>query len=711
MDPLHSPSWYRVAELRPRLSSQVRFGRHMVRGQCWYVARHPTTGNVHRLAPAAHALVEQLDGECTTQAAWEAVAQRFGDDAPTQDEALQLLGVLHGAGFLRGDLPPDTAALFERVQEEERQEARSQRNPVSFRVPLLDPDAFLERWLWCVQPIFSRAGALLTAGVILAAAVAALQHLPELVAAGDSVFEPESVLALWFTYPLVKVVHELGHAFAVKRWGGDVHEIGVMFLVFLPVPYVDASASAVFPEKHRRMLVSAAGIGVELLLASLALFVWLVVEPGFVRHVAYAVMLVGGISTLLFNGNPLLRFDGYYVLADAIEIPNLAARGQAFVGALVKQKLLGLRETRLPETAPGETPWLVGYAIASTLYQLGVMLGIALYLAGQFFVLGVALAVFTLLLRVGVPLVRHGSWLLTDPSVGERRGRALLGGGGLLVAALVAVFIVPVPLHTHSPAVTWLPERAHVRAAGEGFVVEVLAEPHRAVRAGDPLFRIRDPLLEARRRAAEARWQELRQELQAFVQKDRVRTEIARERLAGAEAALNRLREQAREEVIRSPLVGMFLLEGGRDWVGRYVRQGDLLGYVLDLGSATARVVVSQDDVALIRERTREVGVRMAHAPTRELPGRIVREVPAAGHRLPTAALGTAGGGPLAVDPADPDGLRTLEPMFQFDLELPPGHLRAVGEFVHVRFDHGAEPVGLRAFRSLRRLFLRQLGV
>ncbi|MCP5065759.1 MAG: peptidase M50, partial [bacterium] len=167
-------------------------------------------------------------------------------------------------------------------------------------------------------------------------------------------------------------------------------------LVFLPVPYVDASASAVFPEKHRRMLVSAAGIGVELLLASLALFVWLVVEPGFVRHVAYAVMLVGGISTLLFNGNPLLRFDGYYVLADAIEIPNLAARGQAFVGALVKQKLLGLRETRLPETAPGETPWWVGYAIASTLYQLGVMLGIALYLAGQFFVLGVALAVFTL---------------------------------------------------------------------------------------------------------------------------------------------------------------------------------------------------------------------------------------------------------------------------------------------------------------------------
>ena len=259
------------------------------------------------------------------------VAQ-FGDDAPTQDEALQLLGLLHGAGYLRGNLPPDTAALFERLHEEERREARSQRNPVSFRVPLLDPDAFLERWLPWVQPIFTRAGALLTALAIAAAALVALQHTPELLAASDSLLEPESVLALWFSYPVVKVVHELGHAFAVKRWGGSVHEIGVMFLVFLPVPYVDASASAVFPEKHRRMVVSAAGIAVELIMASVALFVWLVVEPGFVRHLAYAVMLVGGVSTLLFNGNPLLRFDGYYVLADAIEIPNLATRGRALVG-------------------------------------------------------------------------------------------------------------------------------------------------------------------------------------------------------------------------------------------------------------------------------------------------------------------------------------------------------------------------------------------
>ena len=176
--------------------------------------------------------------------------------------------------------------------------------------------------------------------------------------------EPASLVALWFSYPLVKLLHEFGHAFAVKRWGGEVHEIGILFLVFMPIPYVDASAASVFPGKHRRMVVGAAGIAVELFLAAIATFVWVSVEPGWTRHVAYAVMLVGGVSTLLFNGNPLLRFDGYYVFADAVEIPNLASKANRYVASLAQRFVLGMRRARVPETSPGEAPWLVGYAIA-----------------------------------------------------------------------------------------------------------------------------------------------------------------------------------------------------------------------------------------------------------------------------------------------------------------------------------------------------------
>ena len=491
-----------------------------------------------------------------------------------------------------------------------------------------------------------------------------------------------------------------------------MHEIGILFLVFLPVPYVDASAASVFPEKHRRMLVSGAGIAVELFLAALGLFVWIAVEPGLVRHIAYGVMLVGGLSTLLFNGNPLLRFDGYYALADAIEIPNLDSKAKQYLGALARRRILGMRQTPIPETAPGEPPWLVGYAIASSVYRIAVLLAIALYLAGRFFLVGVALALATLVARIALPLLRHVSYLLTDPIVGERRSRALAGSLGLAAALGALAFALPIPLRTQSDGVIWLPEGSTIRAGAEGFVAEVLAEPLRVVRAGEPLIRTRDPFIEARVRALEAEERELRLRVLALSQANLVQTEIVRDQLAETGAALARARERAGEVLIRSPSQGVFVLAGNDDLVDRYVQQGEVVAYVVDLSTATARVVVSQQDVALLRDRTVAVWIRLEHDVGTVLPARITRQVPAGTGRLPTAALGTAGGGPFAVDPMDPEGLRTLERTFQFDLALPENTvIRAAGERVHVRFDHCAEPVGQRVYRGIRRVLLRQLGV
>jgi putative peptide zinc metalloprotease protein len=366
----------------------------------------------------------------------------------------------------------------------------------------------------------------------------------------------------------------------------------------------------------------------------------------------------------------------------------------------------------MPETAPGEVPWLVGYAVASFAYRFTVLFGIALYLAGRFFLLGVGLAIFVMAARIGLPLLRHVSYVLTDPVVGERRGRALAGALGLAGVIAILLFVLPLPLHTRSQGVVWLPERAHVRAGVEGFITELLAEPHELVRIGDPLIRTRDASVEARVRQLEAERRELRLRLLSASQEDRVETEIARQRLADAEAALARARERADEVVIRSPSDGVFVVARSGDPVGRYVEQGEVVAYVVDRAATTARVVVAQQDAALLRERTDAAWVRLAHDIGTVLPARIVREVPAATDRLPSRALGTEGGGPFAVDPTDPEGVQTLEKIFQLELELPEDTTtRVPGERVHVRFDHGAEPVGQRAYRALRRLFLRQLGV
>jgi len=408
----------------------------------------------------------------------------------------------------------------------------------------------------------------------------------------------------------------------------------------------------------------------------------------------------------------LLRYDGYYVLADALEIPNLDAKSRQYTGGWVRRILLGLRRAPLPESTPGEPRWLLGYAISASVYRVGVALAIALFLADRFFALGVALAAVVVLTRVVVPLFRWIAFVLTDPAVGERRERAVFGSLGAVAFVTALLFVLPVPLRSRGEGVIWLPEHAVVRAGVEGFVAEVVAAPHSRVTAGQPLVRLHDPVTEVRLRGLEAERDVLDRRVQALAGKDRVKAEIVRQRRADKEDALARARERSREQWIASPGAGVFVLEGEDDLVGRYVQQGDVVGHVVDLAAATARVVVRQDAVALLRERTDAAWLRVAHDPGTVLPARITREVPAASDHLPTPALGTAGGGPFAVDPSDPSGTQTLETVFQFELALPAtADLRAAGQRVHARFDHGAEPLGLRAYRSLRRVFLRQLGV
>jgi len=169
---------------------------------------------------------------------------------------------------------------------------------------------------------------------------------------------------------------------------------------------------------------------------------------------------------------------------------------------------------------------------------------------------------------------------------------------------------------------------------------------------------------------------------------------------------------RASDVLMRSPTDGRFVIADGMHLPGRFVEQGQVVAYVVDLTTATTRVVVGQENAAVLREADARAWVRLDHDLATVLPARITREVPAASDRLPTAALGTAGGGPFVVDPMDAQGVRTLERVFQFDLALPDDVvIPAAGERVYVRFDHGAEPLATRGYRALRQLFLRQLGV
>lgn len=714
-DSLFSPSWYRVAELKPRLRIHGEIHRHDYRGKVWYVLQDHAAGRSHRFSPAAYNFIGLMDGQHSVQKLWDVVTEQVGDKAPTQDEVIRLLGQLHSADLLICDTTPDSRELFRRHQKQERMKLKQRLwTPLAIRIPLLDPDRFLERTLPFARILLNRYTAVLWLLVVVVGAMMSVVHWTDLTEnVIDRALTPQNLVLLWFVYPIVKTFHELGHAYITKMYGGEVHEIGIMFLVLMPVPYVDVSSAWAFRDKRKRMTVGAAGIAIELFLGALALFVWLTVEVGVVHAVAYNVMIISGVSTLLFNGNPLLRFDGYYVLADAIEIPNLGNRSTKYLGFLIQRYLFGSKDAETSADSRGEAIWFVLYGIAAFIYRIFIMFVIILYIGGKFFAVGVLLAAWAIITQAIIPIGKSMAFLVKNPKLKRNRKRSTSVAALMALTIFSLLFLLPAPLWTIAEGVTWPSDKSQVRAAADGFIVELLAEDRTQVKIDQPIIKTRDSFAKARVDTLEARKQQLQVQYMSARTFNRVEAAIVNEELTVVKEDLNRARERMNALVIRSPRNGIFIVPQARDIEERFVRQGELIAFVIDPADhGKVRAVVSQDDIGLVREEIRKVDIIASDWASESYPAEMVREVHGGTHQLPTAALGTAGGGLFVVSPADQSGRTTLERVFEVEFELPPeARTKYLGTRMYVRLDHGYEPLGLQAWRSLRQLFLRQFGV
>jgi putative peptide zinc metalloprotease protein len=451
---------------------------------------------------------------------------------------------------------------------------------------------------------------------------------------------------------------------------------------------------------------------VEVFIAALCMFVWVAAEPGVLRAMAFNVMLIAGVSTVVFNANPLLRFDGYYILSDLIEIPNLAQRANRYWRYLAERYLFRFQGAEKPPLAPGELGWLVFYAPAALVYRVLVLVAIVFYIAAEWFFIGVALALWGVVSMFVLPVWKFLSYLLTLPRRGRTRKTALTVCAGIAGALLLILTVVPAPYRVVTEGVVWLPEEANVRAGADGFIRSVLAKPGADVDAGAVLVDSHDPLVMAQLAIAEARVAELEARLDQQRFTERVQAELTRQELEREAAGRDRILERVEQLTARSAVRGRFVLARADDLPGRFLRKGELIGYVTQEGLAIVRVVVSQDDVDLVRSRLARADVRLAERIAEVYPAAVVREVPAAKDELPSSALSSQGGGALAADPRDPKGGKAMMSTFQFDLELPrEASGAAYGGRAYVRFALQPEPLAFQWYRRVRQAFLARFNV
>ena len=697
--PTFSQAWSRVSRLTPTLRPHVQIARQIFRGEAWFVVHDPVSNNFFRLNPVAHHFVGLLDAKRSVDEAWRLTLERYGDMAPTQNEVIGLLGQLNESNLLRVNLPPDAEPLLRRKRKRQMKHWGGQAMSILFiRIPVFNPDRLLRWLLPLFRPLLSGFGLLMWVAWIGFVSWQFLPHFRAFINDAQGVLSPANWGWMIVLFIATKVCHELGHGLVCKRMGGVVPEVGIMMLVLFPVPFVDATSSWNFPSKWHRFLVGAAGMIFELAIAGIAVLVWLHAEPGSLAHqLSYNVVFMASVATILFNANPLLKFDGYYMLSDLLEIPNLYDRAKRFLQWLIQRYVYGLENAQPVSTRTGEQMLLVAYGVTSSIYKILILFGIVLFVSGQLAVVGLLLAAWSVIAWAVVPACKFAYWLATHPSLHEHRARAAVATVLFLVVVGGGIGAVPVPDRYRTVGVIESAIRFELAIQTDGFVQQVLVQAGQPVTANQVILVADNPDLRARNEQLKARLVELRSVQRQGLTEDLVAMMRTQTQIKVIDEELAEIGQQIDDLVLRAPHAGT--LVGGRiqQLEGQYLKRGQVVAQVAQMDTLRVTALVDQAQNARLFDGSNpieQVELRTAGHLEQTLPSRLITAFPSGRSQLPHPALGYAGGGDIAINPEDPDGQTTMRPQFELWLELPDerphapvGQMVAYpGQRVYVRF-------------------------
>jgi putative peptide zinc metalloprotease protein len=709
---LFSDSWHLVAPLRVHLRSDVLARRQVFRGEAWFVVHDRMNHQFFRLRPEAYAFIARLDGRQTVEEAWRESVTLDPENTPGQQEVVQLVAQLAESSLIQSERAGDGLRQFAQRRRRQRAQVRGQvLNFLFVRVPLFDPDALLTRIMAVARPLFSPVGAALWVAAMLGALKLAFDDWSGLLDRGQAVLAPANLGWLYLASVGLKVWHELGHGLICKRYGGEVRTFGVMFMAFLPLPYVDVSAAYAFRERRARVLVGAGGMIFELFAAAVALAVWASTGTGVINQIAYNLVFLASVSTLLFNLNPLLRFDGYFILSDLLDTPNLGQRAARQWKWLLERFVFGMPRLMPVERTPRAITWLASYGAVSSVYKMIVLWAILLFVGDQLFGLGLGLAVFGAVLWVGGPLGKFLRYLWSDSALEMRRSRAhAIAVAGVALLVLLLGF-VPLPNRFEMPGVVRADPATQLVPAVEGVLVEQLAHPGDRVAAGQPLMRLENAELLGRREGltaavdeAESRLRLARDASPSYVRALAQRLDAVRAQVAETEVRIAAL-------TLRAPHAGRWAADGTEFPPGLFIPRGVSLGQIVGESKMVFSAIVAQEQAApLFGAPIRTVEVRVRGEAGVTLDAATWHILPGDQRRLPTPALGASGGGTIAVEREERGAQTTTEPFFEVVAELPgaaPVTLRHLRSGV-ARFSLTWQPLAVQWWRELRQLLQKR---
>ena len=721
-----SARWHRVADLTPQCCADVFTRREagqlstQAKEHPWYLmSNQQTTLRINRLA---WCILGRCDGRLSIDQIWRQSLTQLGDLAPTQDETIDLLVKAIDAGLVQCDAMSEISVLKDRSEKKQSDDFSSRFSAMSFKFDLGNPHRLLTPAVPAARLVFSPLGALAFCVLAVWSVVTLLNAWPELAShTGRIALDPSNWVIAWLLFIPIKFVHELAHALCALRYGAGITQAGVSMMLIFPAPFVDISSANGLSSSRQKSLISSSGILAELCIAAIALQCWIIAEPGQLRDALAIVMTTAGASTLLFNANPLIKMDGYFVLSDLLELPNLAQRSQLIWSTRLQNWLTGSSKDKPSDLQNTKRFWLEAWAPASWIWRWTIYAWACLWLGSIYQWLGFGILLAGLITLLGKPMLQMVRAAHKASPHAQQTPLIPLRAIGLIALILAPLCLLPVPDRALNYGQVWLPETQTIKALGDGFISEPITVANGAATDDIKQWQLSNPSVTTELLALQSQRAGLQSQLQQALVIDVVKAQLLSAQLDALNAKINLAAQRRAELYTRATEQSVQWLHPA-DLPGRWVTKGQVLGYAsTDHESAQIKLVLNQDDAARLSEATQRISVRLASDPDHVLPATLERKTPAAIEQLPNQLFGSQFGGPIATAPNDNKFMRPAAPSFVFDLQLgvtaenglaKPSRQKPIhAAKVTVMIDYGSKPLASQLYRQCRQVFRSQFAI
>ncbi len=662
-------------------------------GRSYWIVKDPVGLNYFRFQEEEYALLNWLDGNISL----DELKDRFENEYPPQkitlEELQQFLGMLHRSGLAIASVGGQGKQLLKRRRERRWKEfTGALANVLCIRFKGFDPERFLN-WLypkvsWFYTPW---AVALCIALGLSALTLVAVQFplFTSRLPAFHEFFSFENALLLSLTLGVTKVLHEFGHGLMCKHFGGECHEMGVMVLVLTPCLYCNVSDSWLLPNKWARAAIGAGGMYVELVLASVATWIWWYSEPGLLNHLCLNIMFVCSVSTLIFNANPLLRYDGYYILSDITEIPNLRQKSTSVLSRKMGDWFLGLEQPDDPFLPERNQIFFALYSVAASIYQWVVVYSILFFLYHVFKPyklekIGQLIAMASLWGLIVMPLYQLGKFFYVPGRLEKVKKTRMFASLAGVIVIILAVCFIPLP-HTVMAIMEIQPlssgpqgaDPVYVNVSKGGSLTDLKVRAGDTVIKGQRLAVLENKDMEMEVAKLKTKEKEYEVKLEVVRKADRS-DRSSSETIAGLETALQYIRDELKEKEAAcaqltlvatrdgtvlppppTPATHQEEMEGGQlpVWSGTpldkesyrpFLKEGVLFCLIGDPRNLEAVLVIDQGDIDYVIENEhQEVDLKFDALPGDTLHGKIERVSPD-NMKILSKRLSTPGKGEVA---------------------------------------------------------------